>query len=149
MIYNFHKRLTQLFTFDKIRLYKIVEILQYTTIYSLLVIITSYLLNKYYYKLDKNINTPDNIDIKSKSNNELIKLLGIIVFEIFIITILFFYIRKIGLLIPSIPNLYSSNFKSHTTLDYIIHIGIVVFFIELLPKFKNRFEQLNILLFNH
>lgn len=147
-MYNFHTRLNQIFTFDKIRICKLVEILQYTIIYSILIILCSYLVNKYYYKPDKHIEHNNNTNEEQNKYIKFIKLSGIIILELFAITVLFFYIRKIGLLIPSVPVLCSSDFTSHTTLEYIIHIAIVVFFIELLPKFKNRLEELNELLIN-
>ena len=145
-MYNFHTRLNQLFAFDKIRIFKIVEMLQYTIIYSILVILCSYLLNKYYYKPHKKISHNNNTKQAENKFIRMIQLSGIIIFELFVITILFFYIRKIGLLIPSIPELCYPNFTSHTTLEYIIHIAVVVFFIELLPGFKDRLEELNRLL---
>lgn len=141
-MYNFHQRLTQLFTLDKIRICKIVEIFQYTIIYSILVIIFSHLLNKYYFTSLKAENLDDS-KIEEKLYSKIIKSLLLIIFDLFIITLLFFYIRKIGLLVPSISGLFCSNFKLYTTFEYTIHIAIVVFFIELLPTFKIRIEKLN------
>lgn len=141
-MYNFHQRLTQLFTLDKIRICKIVEIFQYTIIFSILVIIFSYLLNKYYFTPLKIINH-DEPKMEDQLYSKIIKSLLVIMFDLFIITLIFFYIRKIGLLIPSISGSFCSNFKSYTTYEYIIHISIVVFFIELLPEFKIRIEKLN------
>jgi len=143
-MYNFYTRLNKLFAIDNIRICKILEIFQYTLIYSILVILCSYLLNNYYYKKDKNIS--DKPYQEENKYIQIIKLSGIIVFELVVITILFFYIRKIGLLIPSIPNLWYPHFIPHTTLEYIIHIAIVVFLIELLPEFKHQLEDLNRLL---
>ena len=97
--------------------------------------IVSFLLNKYYYGKIYKINL-EKKDIKSK-----IKDFFLLFIDILIITISFFFIRKIGLLVPSIPGLLYSKFKPYTTLDYTVHIAIVVFFIEMLPNLKKRIEK--------
>ena len=61
-----------------------------------------------------------------------------VLFYIIIITVVFFYSRKIALLFPSIPNIIDKKFIPYTTLEYTVHIALVVTFIELLPEFKNR-----------
>ena len=60
----------------------------------------------------------------------------------FVIIIAFFYIRKIALLFPSIPNLIYPKFNPLTTLDYSIHIALVVVFIEMVPKYIENVDEL-------
>ena len=96
-MYSFNNRLKQLFSMDIIRICKIFELIQYGIIFYILVLIVSYVLNKYYYRGDE----------KSES---IIKLIFSILLDLLIIILLFFYIRKIALLVPSIPHLLYPKF---------------------------------------
>lgn len=135
IMYSFNNRLKQLLSMDTIRICKIFELIQYGIIFYILVLIVSYVLNKYYYRGDE----------KSES---IIKLIFSILLDLLIIILLFFYIRKIALLVPSIPHLLYPKFGGYTTLDYSVHIALVVLFIELLPKFKHKVDNL-VELINH
>jgi len=128
-MYSFNNRLKQLFSMDTIRICKIFELIQYSIVFYVLVLIASYILNKYYYKEDE----------KSKS---IIKLIFSILLDLLIIILLFFYLRKIGLLVPSIPHLLYPKFKDYTTLNYSVHIALIVLLIELLPKFRHKLDDL-------
>lgn len=144
------KRIQQVFNLDTIRILKLIELAQYSFIFTIITLFISYLLNKFYYM--NNIKTDFNITITNNNNNNnitLIKLFFKIYFQILIIIVLFFFIRKIGLIIPSISGYISPKFKPHTTLDYTIHISIVVIFIELLPNFKYDLEYFNKLLLHY
>lgn len=127
------KRLQQFYTLDKIRIYKILEMFQYSILFYILTLGFSILINRFYY----------NREFKYNINyHNLMKILLQIYIQLFIIIIVFFYIRKMGLLIPSLLSLYDNNFKPHTTLDYSIHIVIVVLIIELLPNLKKNIEHI-------
>ncbi len=128
-MYSFNKRLKQLFSMDDIRVCKIFELIQYAIVFYILVLIATGVLNKYYY-------TDEEI---SHSN---VELMFSILLDLVVIILAFFYIRKIALLVPSIPNLLYPKFKDHTTLDYSVDIALVVLLIELLPKFKSKVENL-------
>lgn len=129
----FSERLQQFYTLDKIRIYKILEMFQYSIIFYIITVGCSILINRFYY----------NREFKQKINyHKLIKHLLQIYIELFLIIVVFFYIRKIGLLIPSLLSLYDSSFEHHTTLDYSIHIFIVVLIIELLPNLKKNIEHI-------
>jgi hypothetical protein len=110
-------------------------------------VITMFFLNKYYYtdKYDKNNNINNN-DIKVI---KIRKIFWIVFRDTFIIIILLFYLRKIALIFPSIPNLLYPKFIEHTTLEYSIHIALVVIFIELLPKYKNKINELRLIILNN
>tara|TARA_B100000900_G_C20050724_1_gene501839 strand:+ start:173 stop:538 length:366 start_codon:yes stop_codon:yes gene_type:complete len=114
---------------DDIRVCKIFELIQYAIVFYILVLIATGVLNKYYY-------TDEEI---SHSN---VELMFSILLDLVVIILAFFYIRKIALLVPSIPNLLYPKFKDHTTLDYSVDIALVVLLIELLPKFKSKVENL-------
>jgi hypothetical protein len=141
------KRIQQVFNLDKIRILKFIELAQYTLIFTIITLFISYLLNKLYY------NNNSNHKNKYKNNKTniitIIKLFFKLYLELLIIVILFFYIRKIGLIIPSLSNYLYPRFKSHTTIDYSIHVAIIVIFIELLPNFKHNLEYFNELLLNY
>ena len=148
---DFYHYLNKLITFDKIRIFKLIEILEYTFIFLLLLVILEHILNKYYfskYNLKKEM--IDEEMINDEENNYtliyLIKLFFIVVRDTFLIIIILYYLKKIALLFPSIPHLIDNKFKEHTTLEYSIHIALIVVFIEFLPEYKKKLEQLRIAL---
>ena len=49
-MYNISNRLDKLFAFDNIRIFKIIEIIEYSFIFLLLIVILMLFLNKYYFK---------------------------------------------------------------------------------------------------
>ena len=139
-MYNFKERFMQLITLDSIRLCKIAEIFQYSFIFLILLCIFMYLVNKFYFTTQYNIKDKiDKVDSKIKKK---LKIFTIVFLETFVIIIVFFYIRKIALLFPSIPNLIYPKFNPLTTLDYSIHIALVVVFIEMVPKYIENIDEL-------
>ena len=139
-MYNFKERFMQLITLDSIRLCKIAEIFQYSFIFLILLCIFMYLVNKFYFTTQYNIKDKiDKVDSKIKKK---LKIFTIVFLETFVIIIVFFYIRKIALLFPSIPNLIYPKFNPLTTLDYSIHIALVVVFIEMVPKYIENVDEL-------
>ena len=136
-MYSFEKRLDRITTTDTIRVYKLVEIFQFSLIFFVLIVFTSYLLNKFYFDT-KHHSNKDNKPTPWKVFKKFVK----VYLEVFVVIVIFFYIRKIGLLFPSIPHLYNPKFREHTTLEYSVHIALIVVFIELIPKFKHNVEEL-------
>ena len=136
----FNERLNKLFSLDVIRICKFAEMIQYSFIFLALVTFFTHLLNEYYYRY---IGKEKKMNKKNMDYFTLFKDFMLIFSDILIVLFSFFYIRKIGLLFPSIPSLLYPKFKPHTTLEYTIHIALVVFFIELLPKLKHRIEVWN------
>ena len=135
-MYNFNERLKKLFIVDKIRIFKFIEMIQYSFIFLILICFFSFIINRRLFiknKTDKN-----KTDKIKNSYTDLIITFFHILFYIIIITLVFFYSRKIALLFPSIPNIIDKKFIPYTTLEYTVHIALVVTFIELLPEFKNR-----------
>lgn len=139
-MYDFKKRFMQLITLDAIRLCKIAEIFQYSFIFLILLCIFMYLVNKFYF--NKNYNIKDKIDKADSKIKKKLKIFTIVFLETFVIIIAFFYIRKVALLFPSIPNLIYPKFNPLTTLDYSIHIALVVVFIEMVPKYIENVDEL-------
>tara|TARA_A100001015_G_scaffold234242_1_gene265683 strand:- start:209 stop:616 length:408 start_codon:yes stop_codon:yes gene_type:complete len=135
-MYSFKNRLNKLISFDTIRLLKILELIQYAIILYLLVITVSYFL--------------DNYIINHKYEGENIgKLLLSSLFDLIIIIIVTFYLRKLALLFPSIPHLLYPKFKENTTIDYSFQIAVGVVFVEFLPSFINNIKKIvNLMLVN-
>ena len=131
--YNFNEQIYKLFRFDKVRIGKIAEIFQYSLISYIIVIITTTILNKY-------------IFYQSKEHIELLDTKKLIIrtfFELFLIIIVIFYIRKTILLFPSLPALYISGFKEQSVMDYVIHTALIFFFLEIITNIKFRMEVLH------
>jgi len=141
-MYNFYERLNKLITLDKIRIYKIIEIFQYSFILLLLLVIFEYLLNKFYFTRYNLKNEMNEINKKDNKVKNIIKLFLIVFRDTFLIIIILFYLRKVALLFPSIPHLIDNSFREHTTLEYSIHIALVVVFIEFLPEYLKKIDQL-------
>ena len=144
-MYNFYKRLQQVFSMDIIRLCKFAEMFQYSLIFLILIIIAFYLLNKFYYHKASHKKEEEK-ETKQKTFMQHFVSLFI---DTFVIVIIFFYIRKIALIVPSIPTLVYPKFKGLTTLDYIIHIALVVVLIEFLPQYKEKIEELGKFISHH
>jgi len=156
-------RWKNLITLDKIRLLKLLEMFQYTSIYVVLTLIATIFLNKLVEKLffskknnkksneDKSNEEKSNEDISNeeKSNEDIsneeknpsrintfmlfVKYTGILIIQTFIILVAIFYVRKVGLLIPSISHIIDPQFKHSTTLDFAINIAIFMIISQLLP----------------
>ena len=132
-MYSFTERIQQIFRLDIIRICKIGELFQYSLIFLVLLVSFFYILENYYYS---------SYDEKKEDSKTTFWLFFDVFFDTFLIIIAFFYIRKIALLMPSIPNLLYPKFSPLTTLDYSVHIALVVVFIELLPEYKHKIEKL-------
>ena len=122
------KRISQLLTFDQIRLGKIIEIFQFSFIFTLLAILGAYIMNRYV--LSSNIN-----DISHY-------LLLQIVIEMGIVAIIFFYLRKVALIVPSIAALILPNFKPYTTIEVGIWMVMAVVMLWGMPKLEAKVETL-------
>ena len=121
------------FTFDKIRILKILEMFQHTILFYVIALYISKFLNE-------NIFTNSKKDIKKMS---FVRLSISIVLQLFILILCFFYIRKFILIFPSVSTLIDSKFKSHTTLEYSTHIAFIFFFLEIIKNLKFKIEMIH------
>ena len=154
MKYIFKERLNKLLASDKIRLYKIIEIIQYSFLFFILIICISLIWNNIYYmNNENNINVFSISDIDNNKNNNSVKndnkqsfinLFFIILIETIIIVILFFYLRKVILLIPSIITLFDKEFIPYTTFNYLNNIALVFLFMHLIPQYSYNIEKLRL-----
>jgi hypothetical protein len=141
--YDFQKRWKSLITFDKIRQYKLIEIIQYSVIFFILNICVSHVLNHYYFD---HIETREPDDIKTMTIWEKMKMLVIIIIETIVVTLCIFYMRKVALLVPPYGVFSDNHFEPFTALAYTAHIAQVFAFIEMLPVFKTQFALLGTIL---
>lgn len=142
-MYSFSKRFDKIISSDDIRFFKILELFEYSLIFFTLTLFLAFLFNKYYYKIkvNKNIKKPNKKHIFYK----FLKVYS----EVFMLILIFYYTKKIGLLIPSLSSFFNKNFIENTTLEYSIHIAIVVVLIEFIPKFKHSLDELMTLLLQY
>lgn len=140
-MYSFSQRLKQIITLDPIRICKIAEIFQYSFIFLILIIAAFYSMDRFYYRRFEKKDENERME-ESKKETSIWKQFFSIFFDTFIIIIILFYLRKIALLFPSIPTYVYPKFKELTTLDYSIHIALVVVLLELLPAYKEKLANL-------
>ena len=141
-MYSFNERLSKLITFDTIRICKLFEIFQYSFIYLALIVLFSLLLDKFYFKFISKSNFFDDIKDNNYKNKSILYLFFQVFIDTFVIVVILFYLRKFGLLFPSIPSLIIPSFKEHTTLDMSLEVALVFVFLEFVPQYKERIEML-------
>lgn len=109
-----------------VQILNIVEIVQYGVIFFLITTIASYILNKYVFTETKKT-------IKRMSKFKL----GVsILSQLIILSIMFLYIRKIAMLIPSLATLMNGTYKAYSTHEYTVHIALVFFFMEMTENIR-------------
>ncbi len=141
-MYNFNERLTKLISFDKIRVCKIMEIVQYSFIFLILILFSAKILNNYYFTLFSYENEINRKNNSNEKKNSIFYLFWVCLKDTIIIIILLFYLRKIALLFPSLPSLIVPSFKENTTIDLSIHIALVFVFLEFIPEYKKKIDEL-------
>jgi len=143
------KLLDKLFSVDKIRRLKILEMFQYTAISVVLTIIVSYCINKFYYTFNDIIGHKQRKDMHTQEPDAGGLTISIIrlIFEIFVIVIAYFYIRKLVLAFPSFAGMLYSKFRPNTTNEYTLHVALIMVLIELQPETHARIEHISHLMF--
>lgn len=132
---NYQKtRIKELFAFDKIRLGKIVEILQSSLISVLIVSIFGYL-----FKIIKR----EFLGPINENENLFIMYLKISI-EVFLISLLLFYLRKLIMIVPSIASYLFKGFKPYTTMDYTMSMCIVIIIVELFSDMKEDLDVIKV-----
>lgn len=130
----FENKLKKLLSFDSIRIFKMIEIIQYSIIFVFLSIICSYFLNSFiFYEIDKE-------DYKKLPTY---KLLLFLIIDIIIILIVYFYMIKIGYLVPSIGHIFNKKFIPFTTIELVLHIPGLYLFLELTDGLKEKIDELS------
>lgn len=134
------------FTFNKIRLLKFLEIIQYTFIVLIITVLVCLLYNKIFIHLKSK--RQDTSKKKRDSKKKIISKFLLLFVHTSIVIILIYYIRKFSLVFPSLSKMIYSDFKEHTTSEYVFHIALFISFIELIPEYKNLFRDINEALFS-
>ena len=136
-----------LFAFDKIRICKIFEFLQYSFVGTFITMTFITI-----------------ISLVKKRNKDLLKILDYnyennliinyilfttkISIKVFFCVLMIFYIRKIILLFPSIPSMIVKDFKPLTTLDYTIKVCTIFIVLQLFYGLKDDFSIYYEVLYN-
>ena len=140
-MYNFNNRLNKLISLDIIRFCKIFEMFEYSFIFLILLCFTVYLLNQYYYK-DTKENKKIEKSIYDEKNRGIFREFVSVFIDTILIIIIIFYVRKLALLFPSIPSILYPKFIPLTTINYTIHISLIVVFIGLMPSYNKKLNRL-------
>ena len=125
----FEKRFQQLIAFDNIRIGKIIEIFQFSLIFTVLAVFAAYFSNKY-------------LLLNFSDHDSFFKVLLFVSIELAILTIIIFYLRKITLLFPSIASILFTTFKPYTTIDVGMWMVLVFVFIGNLDKINDKISLL-------
>jgi len=121
-----------LFDFDTQRIGNFLEIIQYSVVCYVFAISVAAFINKYIFsRTKKDINKMTFIELN-------FDILMVLVFLI----IVFYYIQKIIVLVPSISSLLIPGFISRKTLDYTIHIAFLYLFLEIFSTLRFRIDLL-------
>jgi len=143
-MYSFSNRLDKLISFDMMRICKLFEMIQYSFIFLLLIIIFIHSLNKFYFEFFSYEK-----EVSDEKNNTIFNLFLIVLRDTIVVIIVLFYLRKIALLFPSIPSLIVPSFNPHTTLDISMHIALVFVFLEFIPEYRKKIEELRKKIYNY
>lgn len=126
----YQKRFQQIISYDEIRIGKLLEIVQFSFVFTVLAVIASWGTNKY-------------LLFDHTDDENIFQLLFFLSIELALLTIIVFYLRKITLLVPSIAAMVFSNFKPYTTIDLGMWMILVFVFIGGLSKINNEVSLLN------
>jgi len=126
----YQKRFQQIISYDEIRIGKIVEIFQFSFVFTILAVIASYGVNTY-------------ILFEHNENESALQLLFSLSIELALLTIIVFYLRKITLTVPSVAAMLFSNFKPYTTIDLGMWMILVFVFIGGISKINDEISLLN------
>lgn len=127
-----HKEnVAKLLAFDKIRIYKILELFQYSIIFLFIAII-----------LSKSIDSVFTSDKDTLRKTSTFVLHVEIVMISFLYCVISYYIHKFAHIIPSVMNLIDNDFIPHTTLNYSIHIVFIVVFAKMNTSLVSRLKRL-------
>jgi hypothetical protein len=126
----YQKRFQQIISYDEIRIGKILEIVQFSFVFTILALIASYGVNTY-------------ILFEHNESESILQLLISLSIELALLTIIVFYLRKITLTVPSVAAMLFSNFKPYTTIDLGMWMILVFVFIGGISKINDEISLLN------
>ena len=126
----YQKRFQQIISYDEIRIGKLLEILQFSFIFTVLAVIGAYITDKY-------------LLFNFYGNEHIFHIFLTLSIELAFLTIVVFYLRKITLLVPSLAAMLFTNFKSYTTIELGMWMILVFVLIGGLDKINYKVRLLN------
>ena len=126
----YQNRFQQILSFDEIRIGKVIEIFQFSLVFTVLATIGSYITNKY-------------LLFDFNGNENILHIFLTLSLELAFLTLLVFYLRKVALLVPSLAVMLFTNFKPYTTIELGICIILVFVLIGGLDKINYKVRLLN------
>ena len=126
----YQNRFQQILSFDEIRIGKIIEIFQFSLVFTILAVISAYITNEYLL-----------FDFHGSEN--ILHIFLTLSLELAVLTILVFYLRKVTLLIPSLAAILFTNFKPYTTIELGMTTIMVFVLIGGLDKINYKVKLLN------
>ena len=126
----YQNRFQQILSFDEIRIGKILEIFQFSLVFTILAIIGAYLTNEY-------------LLFDFNGNENILHIFLTLSLELAGLTILVFYLRKVTLLVPSLAAILFTNFKPYTTIELGMTTIMVFVLIGGLDKINYKVKLLN------
>jgi len=126
----YQNRFQQILSFDEIRIGKIIEIFQFSLVFTILAVIGAYITNEY-------------LLFDFNGNENILHIFLTLSLELAFLTLLVFYLRKVALLVPSLAAMLFTNFKPYTTIELGIWIILVFVLIGGLDKINYKVRLLN------
>lgn len=114
--------------FKKIGGLEILEIIQVGTIYFLFALLGAFLLSLVFTEIDKLIEKQTNEG--AYTTYKFIETY----FQLIFTAILYFYIEKTIYFFPSIVKLFSKSYESYSSINYAIHVLLIITIIEMNPS---------------
>ena len=126
----YQNRFQQILSFDEIRIGKVIEIFQFSLVFTVLATIGSYITNKY-------------LLFDFNGNENILHIFLTLSLELAFLTLLVFYLRKVTLLVPSLAAILFTNFKPYTTIELGMTTILVFVLIGGLDKINYKVKLLN------
>ena len=136
MLSYYQKNVYKLLRFDKIRIYKLIELFQYSFIFLVISIVLTRTIDGIF--MEELTNDEDALSKKTTLwlHIELVILA-------FLYSIVSYYMQKFVFIIPSVMSLIDTSFRPHTTLHYSINIVFIVVFVQMSNSLTSRLKYLN------
>ena len=126
----YQNRFQQIVSFDEIRIGKIIEIFQFSLVFTVLAMIGAFITDKY-------------LLFNFHGNEHILHIFLTLSIELAFLTIVVFYLRKITLLVPSLAAMLFTKFKPYTTIELGMWMILVFVLIGGLDKINYKVRLLN------
>ena len=120
-----------LLAFDKIRRYKLVEMCQFVVVFLIIGVPVSTGISRLFES------SPEHVE-----RLEMWRVYAEFTAIACLIVVSFFYIVKIAKAVPSLMSVLDADFMSHTTVEYTVHIVLIVVLVEMNDAFHTRLMRI-------